>query len=128
MSAITVYLENAFLNHVLRATGYSAPAGVYLGLFVSETDENGGGSEVTGGSYAREQITFSAPSGGEVLNSTDIEFTTATASWGTVTHAAIYDAATGGNMLFQAELVDQRLISSGDTYRIPAGDLAVALF
>jgi len=58
----TDFLENKIINHVLRNTAYTAPATVYAALFTATPGESSAGTEVTGGSYARQAATFSAPS------------------------------------------------------------------
>lgn len=126
MTQKTNFLENELIDHVLRNLAYSSPTAVFVGLFTAAPGEAGGGTEVTGGSYARQQVTFSAPSDGATSNSSQITFPQATASWGTVTHAAIFDAVTTGNMLYYATLTTSRLIDNTDTARITAGDLDIA--
>jgi hypothetical protein len=121
------YLENAILNAVLRNTSYTSPSQVYIALFTSDPTDAGTGTEVTGGGYARQPITFNAPSNGLVTNSADILFPVATASWGTVTHIGIYDASTGGNLLFHGALTTSKTISTDDQLKIAAGDITITL-
>lgn len=120
------YLENKILLHVFGATPYTAPATLYVALFTSDPGEDGTGTEVSGGSYARQTATFTV-SGNLASNTAAVEFPTATASWGTITYAAVYDAATGGNLLGSGGLATSKTISSGDVFRIPAGDLDITL-
>jgi len=127
--AKTHYLSNKILDHVLRNTAYTPPATVYVALFTTATDKNGGGTEVSGGGYARQAVTFGATQAGttgrKVANSADVLFPVATASWGTVTHCAIFDAATGGNMLYQGSLEAAKTIGANDQLKFAAGDLSV---
>ena len=131
MSDISDYLEAALLNAVLRNTAYSSPAAVYLALFTSPTTDAGGGTEVTGGSYARQAVTFGAPTvvstSQQCANSADITFPIATANWGTVTHAAVCDALTSGHLLFHGALSVQRIVNTNDQIKFEAGDLKVQL-
>lgn len=129
MTAVSDFLENALINHIFRATAYSSPANVYLALYTVDPTDADTGTEVTGGSYARQDLTgvFSAPSGGSTSNGSLISFPTATANWGTVTHAAIRDASTGGNLLWHGQLSASRTVNNGDTFTVPIGDLTVAL-
>lgn len=120
------YLENKVLLHVFGATAYTAPATLYVGLFTSDPGEAGTGSEVSGGSYARQTVTFTVTDN-LASNTAAVEFPTATALWGTVTYAAVYDAATGGNLLGSGGLATAKTIDSGDVFRIPAGDLDITL-
>jgi hypothetical protein len=123
------YLEDALFNHVFRNIAMSSPATVYVALFTAVTDaEAGTGTEVSGGSYARQPVTFGAPSDGAGSNSGVITFPTATANWGTVTHAGIFDALSGGNPLTAIKaLAASKVVNSGDIFRFPAGDIDVSV-
>lgn len=120
------YLENKVLLHVFGATAYTAPATLYVGLFTSDPGEGGTGTEVSGGSYARQTIAFTVTTN-QASNTAAVEFPTATASWGTVTYAAIYDAVSGGNLMAYGALTTSKTIASGDVLRIPAGDFDINL-
>lgn len=120
------YLEVNILNHVLRATSYTSPSAVYLAAFTVAPTDAGGGTEVTGGAYTRQTVTFGAPSGNQVSNSADILFPVATAGWGTIVHFGIFDAPSAGNMLYHTALAASRTIASGDQLRVPAAQLVVA--
>lgn len=127
MGALSNYLETALLNAVLRNTPYTSPATVYLALYLSDPTEADTGTEVSGGGYARQPVTFTAPSNGQVTNSADIIFPVATTDWGTVTHVGIRDAATGGNLLWYGPLTVSKVIQANDQLIIKAGDLVVSL-
>jgi hypothetical protein len=126
MSA-TTYLANKVLDHVLRATTYTAPAAVYAALFTTAPGVGGTGTEVSGNSYARVAATFSAAASGATSNSGTVTFPTPTGSWGTVTHFAIYDASTSGNMLAFGTLTASKSISSGDSVTFEAAALTATL-
>jgi hypothetical protein len=128
MSAISNYLENALINATLRNTTFTSPATVYAGLFTSDPTEAGTGTEVSGGSYARKAITFAAPSNGVTTNSAAAcEFDQATGSWGTITHFAIFDALTTGNMLYYGALTTSKTIASGDVFKFATSSVTVTL-
>ena len=127
MSEMSNYLENALINATLRNTTYTSPATVYLGLYTSDPGEGNTGTEVSGTSYARQSITFGAPSDGVSTNSAAIEFPQAGGSWGTVTHVGILDASTSGNLLYYTALAASKSISTGDVFRIAIGSLSVTL-
>ena len=127
MAEFSNYLENAVIDAVLRATSYTSPTTVYVGLFTTDPTDAGSGTEVSGGSYARTAVTFSAPSNGVTSNSADVEFPQATASWGSVTHIGLHDAASGGNLLFHTVLDTTKTIDSGDIFKIASGNLTVTL-
>lgn len=123
---MTDYLEAALINHVLRNTPYIVPATLYVGLCTADPGETGSiANEVTGGGYARQAISFDAPTGGVTQNSLDVVFPQATADWGTITHVIIADAATAGNVLFYGALTASKQILVGDIFKIPAGSLTI---
>jgi hypothetical protein len=126
--AFSDYLENALLNATLRGVAYIAPSTVYVALFTSDpTDTGTGGTEVTGGAYARQAITFNAPTAGSASNSADVLFPIATAAWGTITHLAFFDAATAGNMLYSGQLTTAKTIATDDQLKLAAGNVTVTL-
>ena len=120
------YLENKVLGHVFGAVPYTAPATLYVGLYTSDPGEANTGTEVSGGSYARQTIAFTVTDN-QASNTAAVEFPTASASWGTVTYAAIFDAVSGGNMMAYGALTTSKTIASGDVLRIPAGDFDINL-
>ena len=127
MSEMSNYLENALINVTLRATAYTAPTTVYVALYTTDPTDADTGTEVTGGSYARQSVTFAAPSNGVTTNSADITFPTATAAQGTVTHIGIRDALTAGNLLYHTPLDASKTIDLGDIFKITTGNLSVTL-
>jgi hypothetical protein len=127
MAEFTDYMENKIIDHMLRNQSFSPPATVYLALYTAAPGESGGGTEVSGGSYARQAVTLSAASGGASSNSADITFPTATADWGTITHCALMDASTGGNMLMYTALDASKTVNNGDTLKFNASSLEIAV-
>ena len=127
MAEMSNYLENALINATLRNTSYTTPSTVYLALYTSDPTDADSGTEVSGTSYARQSITFGAPSNGVSTNSAAIEFPQAGGSWGTVTHVGIRDASTSGNLLFHTALDASKTIATGDVFRIAIGSLSVTL-
>tara|TARA_R110002126_G_scaffold94026_1_gene222405 strand:+ start:600 stop:986 length:387 start_codon:yes stop_codon:yes gene_type:complete len=127
MAEMSNFLENALINATLRNTTYTSVATVYVSLWTSDPTDAGSGTEVSGGSYARTAVTFGAPSDGASLNSADVTFPTATASWGTVGWIGINDAATSGNLLYHTALDTAKAIDSGDIFKISTGNLSVTL-
>ncbi len=121
------YLENALINATLRATTFTSPTTVYVGLYTSDPTDANSGTEVSGGSYARKSATFGAPSNGVSTTSADITFDQATGSWGTVTHIGILDALTSGNLLYHTALDVSKTIDTGDIFKIASGNLTVTL-
>ncbi|MDW8206835.1 MAG: hypothetical protein RMJ43_03290 [Chloroherpetonaceae bacterium] len=130
--AMTTFLADALLNHVLRNTPFTSPTNIFIGLFTSNPGESGGGTEVSGGGYARQQVTFgapqdNAPDGRRCTNSSAVTFPQATANWGTITHAGLFSTATGGNMLFYGALSSSATINAGDTLTFAAGNISVGM-
>lgn len=140
MAAMSDFLENKIIDWLFRGqaigiTGASAAAGsgptsLYVGLLTAAPSDVGGGTEVTGGSYARVAIASSltgwagtqaaastvASSGtsGTTSNNAAITFPAPTASWGSIGWFGIYDAVTGGNLLFWGALGTAKTVNSGD--------------
>lgn len=127
MADLSNDLETKLINQVLRNTAYTRPTTVYAALYTSDPTDADVGTEVTGGSYARQSVAFDAPSDGTTDNTSDVTFPTATAAWGTVTHVGLRDASSGGNLLFHSPLADSRVVNNGDTFKFNAGDLDASL-
>jgi len=139
MSAASNYTEDKTLDFWLKNNSAvtTAPATVYVALFNS--DDSAGGTaerleagtitdECTGGAYARQAVTFGTVSGGSVSNSGNITFPAASdGNWSTITHVAVMDASTSGNVLFYGALDTNKTIDSGDTFQITSGNLTVSL-
>lgn len=119
--------ETTVLQWGLTTDSVTRPTTWYVGLFTSDpTDTGAAGTEVSGGSYARVAVTFNV-TGDTASNTASVEFPTATANWGTVSHIGIHDALSGGNMLVHGSLTTSKAIDSGDVFRIPTGDLDITL-
>jgi hypothetical protein len=120
--------ETHVLNYVFTTTSVTRPTAWYLALFTSNPAEDASGSEVgtSGTAYARQSVTFTV-SGNEATNSAAIEFPTATASYGTVTHVGVFDASTGGNLIAYSSLTTSKAVGTGDVFRVPAGDFDLTL-
>jgi len=121
------YLETKVLDHVFGGTAYTAPSTLYLALFTAVSDgEAGTVTEVSGGGYVRQSVAFTT-SGNTTSNTGAVEYPTATANYGTVTHVGIYDASSSGNLMAYASLSSSKTIETGDVFRVPAGDLDITL-
>lgn len=130
MSSFSDYTENLVLNWLLTTNSATRPTAWYVGLFTAAPSDTGGGTEVSGSGYARTATGTITVSGTATTatNAAAIEFAAASGgNWGTITHAAVFDASTGGNMLAWAALTTSRTINDGDVFRIPAGSLTVTL-
>jgi len=125
MAEFSNFMENKIIDHMLRNQAYTPPATVYVALYTSDPTDADTGTEVSGGSYARQDAGLSAASGGASSNAADITFPQATADWGTITHIGLRDALTAGNLLMHSPLDASKTINNGDTFKINAGDLDV---
>jgi threonine dehydrogenase-like Zn-dependent dehydrogenase len=121
------FLETEILDHVFAGAAYTAPTTKYLALFTALADgEAGSVTEVTGGGYARQSVAFTT-SGNTTSNNAAVEYPTATANYGTVTHVGVYDASSSGNLMAYAALSSNKTIETGDVFRVPSGDLDITL-
>jgi hypothetical protein len=130
MSSFTDHTESLVLNWLFTTNTATRPTAWFVGLFTAAPGETGGGTEVSGNGYARKATGTITVSGTATTatNSAAIEFDPASGgNWGTITHAAIFDASTGGNMLAYAELTTARTINDGDVFRVPASSLTITL-
>lgn len=127
MAEFTNYLENKLLDHVLRNTSYTSPTTAYLGLFTAAPSDTLSGTEVSGGSYARQVLSVTTASDGIVTSSADVNFPQATANWGTISHVGIFDALTSGNLLMYTPLTTSKTIENGDILKVSTGSLTVTL-
>lgn len=143
MAGLSDYLENALVDWFLRGQALTPPATVYVALFTAAPSDAGGGTEVSGGSYARVAVasslanwagtqaagstTASSGTGGTTSNNNAITFPAPTANWGSVTHVALMSAASGGNLLAWAALGTPKTVNNGDPApSFPAGSLTFA--
>jgi len=125
MSAMSDYLENEILDHILGTGAYTMPATVYVGLSTGSFNDDNSGTELTGNNYARESISFGAAASGTASNSAAVEFNAATGSWGTVSHFGLFDAASSGNLLIHGALTASKVIETGDILKIAIGDMDI---
>lgn len=126
MAGKSDYLENRVLDHFLGGVASTAPATVYIALFTAAPTDAGGGTEVSGGSYARVAVTnnatnWPAASAGAKANGTAITFPAPTANWGVVVAFGIFDAATAGNLYYWGAITPNKTVNNGD----PAPSFAV---
>lgn len=141
MSAMSDYLENKLIDQLFRGQSAPTTTNLYVGLLTAAPSDTGGGTEVSGGSYARVTVASSlanwagtqsagstvasSGTGGQTSNNAAITFPTPSAGWGTVTHFGIYDASSGGNLLFWGALTISKTINQADTVTFPAASLSI---
>lgn len=132
-TSMSDYLENKLVDHVFRASAFTAPVILYIGLATAACSDSAAGTEVTGGSYARVAVTsgtaawngthgnvtgVSSGTNGTISNAAAVTFPVPTANWGVVTHFIIADAATGENVIVCQALTTSKTINSADAVPI----------
>jgi len=129
MSGFSDYLEDKVLDHVFGGNAFTAPSTLYVALYTVAPSDTGGGTEVSGGAYARQTgaFTVSGTNPTTASNTAAIEYPTATADYGTVVAVGVLDASSGGNLLAYSTLDSSKVVSSGDVFRFNAGDLDITL-
>jgi hypothetical protein len=138
MSAFSNYLEDKILAWAFEGTAWStaAPTTLYISLHTADPADTGANEVVVGATnYAR--IGVAATTGWNTTtagtaastNAADIVFpATGTVTWsGTITHVGIWDAVTGGNLLFNGAISPSKVVSSGDVFKFLAGQLTVSV-
>jgi len=130
MGSFSDYWEDKILDHIFGKVNYTPP-NIYVALSTSNPfDDASGLAEPTGNAYARVETSASGwnvASGGSLDNANDILFPKATGSWGTITHFALFDSATEGNMLAHGTLSQPKVVDSSFTATFDAGDLNISL-
>jgi len=129
MAEFSTYLENELYDHILRNAAYTSPTTVYAALFgtTASTGNLEAGTltgEIAGNGYARQAITFGAPTNGLGSNSAAVTFPVNTGSnWGTIRYMAIMDASTAGNVLMYTQLDSDVVINVGNQFQFNIGDI-----
>lgn len=121
----TTYLSHAMLTHIDNGTAYTAPTSNNLALFSTATDDSGGGTELTGNNYSRQDCDFGTAAAEVASNATQIQFSATPSAWTGATYAAIYDQTT--NMLFHTSIGETWTVNGGETLTIAVGDLDLSL-
>ena len=143
MAGFTNYLEDKIINHLFGddtgasgADHYTAPTTWYIGLQTATPSDSAGGTEVSGGAYARQSVAWTLQTGGtaQASNTAALTWPAATSDWGTVTHAGVYDAVSGGNLVAYETLTktdfstaNPKTVNTGDIFKIDAGNVKVQL-
>ena len=125
MSALSDYAENKVLDVLGANATFTAPSNVYLGLSTGSLGDDNSGTELSGNNYSRVSVSFGAAASGTMSNDAAIEFAAATGSWGSVSHWALFDASSSGNMLVSGSFSAAKTISSGDVLKVATGDLDI---
>lgn len=97
-------------NNLATKYGTDAP---YVALFSTAPSGNTTGTEITGGSYARQAATWPAPTNGQI----SVTVTFQVPSGATVAGFGLYSAATAGNYIDGGSLTSQGF-ATGGTYQL----------
>ena len=118
MSGLASFGESAALTTLLT--------GRFVSLHTADPADNGA-NEITGGAYARQSATFNLAGTNPTVasNSAVIQFPTATANWGTITHFGIWSAASAGNFIGGWPVTVAKPISVDDVARWDVGKLRI---
>lgn len=129
MAAKKTTLSNSLLNAVLRNVAYTSPASVFVALYTVNESAGAQGTEVStsGTAYARQAVTFSAAASASTSNSGAVTFPVATASYGTVTGAAVCASNVAGtdDALYFGALGTSKVVGLGDQLNFAIAALSV---
>ena len=127
MSKFSDYLEEKVLDATLKGGTFPTISTAYLAVFTSDPTDAGSGSECNWSGYAREAMTFGAISGGQTSTGTQIQFPALVGASVTVTHIGIYDATTGGNLLYHTNLQNSKTLTADDVLSFAVNGVTVQL-
>ena len=129
MAALSDYAEKLLLDWMMTSGSATRPTAWYVALYTAAPSDSGGGTEVSTGGYARQSVTFDAATspGGTTSNSADVSFTAVGGNYGTVTHMGIFDASTGGSLLWHGVLSASKTVEDGDTITFSAGNIDLTM-
>ena len=129
MAALSDYAEKLLLDWMMTSGSATRPTAWYVALYTAAPSDSGGGTEVSTGGYARQSVAFDAATspGGTTSNSADVSFTAVGGDYGTVTLMGIFDASTGGNLLWHGVLSASKTVEDGDTITFSAGNIDLTM-
>lgn len=104
-------------------------ASMWLGACLTMPTKSSNGTEPVGGSYARVEIdmdaVFPAAASSETGNDELVSFPTSTGTWGSIVGYALWDASTGGDVLFWFPLTEAVLVESGRAITFPIDNIKI---
>jgi len=122
MADLSTHGANRLLTWLMTGNSVARPSSIYAALYTSAS------SEVSGNGYARQTMTFSNGSNRGTSNTSTANFTASGGNWGNITHLGLFDAASGGNLLWQGAAVPgPKLIENGDTLVVQSGAVTIAV-
>lgn len=117
--------ENRTLDWALGLTSTAPTTPLKVALVTALGDDATAGTEVTGGSYVRKNLTVAASVNGATSNSADLVWTGMPAC--TVVGVEIYDSAGTPIRWWHGPLTANKTLAAGDEFRLTAGTLAFSL-
>lgn len=130
MAALSDHAENLLLNFLMTTGTATRPTNWYLALYTAAPSDSGGGTECSGNGYSRQSVSWDAASGtgGTTSNSGAVTFTASGGNFGNVTHIGIFDASSGGNLLWHGAMAAAKQVNAGDSIQFATGsiDLTIA--
>lgn len=132
--SMTDLWEATILDWQFGGTAINLPGTVYVGLWtaaLSDTSTSATAGEVSGGGYARVGVArnntnFYPAAAGSVNNKTVVNFGTASADWGTITHLGLLSASSSGTLYYWTDLTASKIVQNGDSVTIPASNLVIS--
>ena len=130
MAALSDVAEKLLLDWLMTTGTATRPTAWYVALYTLAPSDSGGGTEVSGGGYARQSVTFDAAAtpGGTTSNNNVVQFTASGADFGTITHIGIHSASSGaGNLLWHGAMTASRVVNDGDTLEFSVGNIDLTI-
>lgn len=123
--ALTNTAENRCLDWIMGLTSTAPTTPLKVALVTANGTDAAAGTEVTGGSYVRKNLTVGAAVSGATSNSADLIWTGMPAA--TVVGVEVFDSAGSPVRLWYGALTANRTVSAGDELKILAGQLTFTL-
>jgi len=133
MGKLSIYSENAWLNHVLKVSVWTPPTDIYLALHTADPTEDGSGAEcANANNYSRTVCSsmFTTPAATRIISNDGlITCATASGTWGTVTSWGIWDSGTwgAGNLIAFGDFAVSKAVGNGQTPKVAIGEIDISV-
>lgn len=128
MGSFTNTYENSILNALCGNGADLASTSMWVALFTAAPSDASGGTEATGGNYARKSSgAWASAAGGVVSNAATVTYATCTSTVGTITHFALMTDSATGSMVAWATLTASRDLATNDIAVFAVGSLTISL-
>lgn len=117
--------ENVVLDAINGVSAALFTAPLKLKLVTAIGTDAAAGTEVSGGSYVHQTITFNAASAGSASNAAQIQYTNMPAC--TVVGFEIVDSAGTPKRVWWIPATANKTVNAGDTYNVSAGAITVSI-